>query len=293
MMRRGKAWPGSRWLCMAPPPSLFSSSPSSAGPSSFVVSLPVLYAPHCSLHTVLDSLAAALAAHPHGQPILFLLILLTTIRQSFHCLRSSAHLSTAPLPLYSTLILLSGYTYGPWVGALISYFAALSGAILVFTLSRSFLHTSITSWLNAYPPIKRVVRAIECRPKLLFLIRLAPYPYNVMNCLLAAAPSLSLHTYTVCTALSLFKVIIHTTIGASIHSFSDYHQDHTLPKIWTAAGILLSIAILIYLSVIARRAVDNQLHNDDDDLEHAPPMAESPFRSHHPALIPLEPEAQS
>ena len=49
MRRRGKAWPGSRWLCMAPLPSLFSSSLSSAGPSSFVVSLLVLYPPQCSL----------------------------------------------------------------------------------------------------------------------------------------------------------------------------------------------------------------------------------------------------
>lgn len=249
-----------------------------------VASLAVAVLCRPQLLHLLDSLAFALVSHPYGQPLLFLLILLTTI---------------PPLPFYSTLILLSGYTYGPWVGALISYFAALSGALLVFILSRVFLRNPIVLWLNDYPYIKRVVRAIEKRPKLLFLIRLAPYPYNVMNCLLAAAPSLSLHTYTVCTALSLFKVIIHTTIGASIRSFSDDdHQDHTLPRIWTGAGILLSILILIYLSIIARRAVDDELHDDNDsnhhvqftDLERSCPMAQSPFHSRAPALIPLEPE---
>jgi hypothetical protein len=34
----------------------------------------------------------------------------------------------------------------------------------------------------------------------------------VMNCLLAASSTLTLKTYTVCTALSLFKVIIHTSL---------------------------------------------------------------------------------
>lgn len=176
--------------------------------------------------------------------------------------------------------------------------------------------------------MKRVVRAIEKRPKLLFLIRLAPYPYNVMNCLLAAAPSLTLRTYTVCTALSLFKVIIHTTLGASIHSFKDYHavpdksQDGSadegddadmVARLWTIIGVILCVAIFIYLAVVARRAVDDELddeqvHRDDqeeesiaflsprgaeDDLESGSPtsgsgmrdMSESPFRP--PQMLPF------
>jgi len=176
----------------------------------------------------------------------------------------------APIPLYSTLIVLSGYTFGPWTGALISYFAALLGALVVFIVSRSLLRESIERWLAVCPSIKRVVRAIEKRPKLLFLIRLAPYPYNVMNCLLAASPTLTLHTYTVCTALSLFKVIIHTSIGASIHSFRDYHNEtdvsssddsntDIMNRVSTFVGLFLCILILVYLSVVARRAVDDEL----------------------------------
>ena len=224
----------------------------------------------------------------------------------------------APLPLYSTLIILSGYTFGPWMGAIISYFAALSGALVVFIVSRALIRESIEHWLASCTSIRRVIRAIDKRPKLLFLIRLAPYPYNVMNCLLAASPTLTLHTYTVCTALSLFKVIIHTSLGASIHSFRDYHTqpDSTvengttsgiMARIWTIVGIILCVLILIYLSIIARRAVDDELDNTpvtsrdydetrafpspDSDPESAlppsdsGPMTEVPFRSQQ--LIPL------
>ena len=85
----------------------------------------------------------------------------------------------------------------------------------------------VASWLSKTTSIKRVVRAIKKRPKLLFMVCLAPYPYNVMNALLAASLTLTFKTYTLCTALSLFKVIIHTTIGALIYSLARYHLHKT------------------------------------------------------------------
>jgi uncharacterized membrane protein YdjX (TVP38/TMEM64 family) len=204
-----------------------------------------------------------------GYAVLFGLIFLTTF---------------PPLPLYSTLIILSGYTFGPWTGAIISYCAALSGALTVFILSRTFLRDFISHWLSCTITIKRIVRAIERRPKLLFLIRLAPYPYNVLNCLLAASTTLTFQTYTICTALSLFKVIIHTSLGASIHSFKDYHVINTDPsgnassgsgsgrtedsantvsRWWTIIGVTLCVAIFVYLLHVARKAVDDELGDDE------------------------------
>lgn len=210
----------------------------------------------------LDQLSQWLKSDEYlGHAVIFVLIFLTTF---------------PPLPLYSTLIILSGYTFGPWTGAIISYCASLAGALTVFLLSRAFFRESISRWLSCTITIKRVVRAIEKRPKLLFLIRLAPYPFNVMNCLLAASPTLTLRTYTLCTALSLFKLIIHTSIGSSIHSFAEYHvhkpdQDQTdesnLGHYSTIVGIVLCLGILIYLSYIARKAVDEELEYDTGSRE--------------------------
>ncbi|KAJ6539185.1 hypothetical protein B0H19DRAFT_346879 [Mycena capillaripes] len=164
-----------------------------------------------------------------GYAVLFVLIFLTTF---------------PPIPMYSTLIILSGYTFGPWAGATLSYFAALSGALTVFIISRTLLRDSISRWLESACTIKRVVRAVEKRPKLLFLVRLAPYPYNVMNCLLAASPTLTLKTYTLCTAASLFKVIVHTSLGA-----------------------ILCVAIFVYISIVARRAVDEELGDESESAD--------------------------
>jgi hypothetical protein len=79
-----------------------------------------------------------------------------------------------------------------------------------------------------------------------------------------------MRTYVICTALSLFKVIIHTSIGAGIRSFSakqesdvQEEEDDTWSKVWTIGGILLCVALFVYLSLVARRAVDDEL---DDEI---------------------------
>lgn len=178
-------------------------------------------------------------------------------------------------------------------------------------ISRAFFRESISRWLSCTITVKRVVKAIENRPKLLFLIRLAPYPFNVMNCLLAASPSLTLRTYTMCTALSLFKLIIHTSIGSSIRSFAEYHvskpgqpphdtsEESMLGHYSTIIGVALCVGIFIYLSYIARRAVDDELQDEamnreetmaflsDDAQDSEEMMAETSFSNHSASRVSL------
>lgn len=184
-----------------------------------------------------------------------------------------------PLPLYSTLIMLCGFTFGLWQGFIISYIAALSGAIVVFVLSRSLLREWMVGLLNKSGGLKKVVRAIEKQPKLLFLVRLAPYPYNLMNTLLASSPTLTMRTYVTCTALALPKLLIHTGLGTSIKNFAAYNgaaegvskeeaaasQTAENVKKWAGlVGIGLCIGIMVYLLSVARRAVD-ELDDEADD----------------------------
>jgi hypothetical protein len=110
-----------------------------------------------------------------------------------------------------------------------------------------------------------------------------------------SSPLLSWQTYTACTALSLFKLIIHTSIGSTIHSFSRHYLappdgaapggngtapgapappaddgQSTLGTVSTVVGIVLCVAIFVYLSFVARRAVDDELgaeHAADADAD--------------------------
>ena len=118
--------------------------------------------------------------------------------------------------------------------------------------------------------LQRVIRAIELRPQLLFLVRLAPYPYNLLNMLLASSHVLTFRTYITCTALALPKLLVHTSIGASIESFASYHsaaneaqgtdpshkKTNTVRQVFGGFGIALCVGIFLYLYYVTRRAVD-------------------------------------
>jgi uncharacterized membrane protein YdjX (TVP38/TMEM64 family) len=186
----------------------------------------------------------------------------------------------APFPLYSTLMMLAGYTWGTSTGFILSYTSSLFGAIVVYFISRYFFGTSLIALLRHMPSFARTVRAVSRNPKLLFLVRLAPYPYNVMNVLLAACPSLRWKTYIGCTAFSLLKVVIHTSIGSGIRSFKSYHgvgegdgiddekttseqRSSDLAKWSTIIGVILCVLLFLYLGHIARKAVDVELEDED------------------------------
>lgn len=111
-------------------------------------------------HIGLDALSTYLKEQGYlGDFILYLCIFITTF---------------PPLPLYSTLIILSGYSFGLLEGFIISYTAALSGAVVVYCCSKIWLKDGMEELLNKSQGLKKVVRAIERRPRLLWLIRLSP-----------------------------------------------------------------------------------------------------------------------
>lgn len=66
-----------------------------------------------------------------------------------------------PLIGYGTYQTLSGFTFGFQKGFPISYFSALTGAIVCFSLSRRFLKASVTRTLHKYPNLEAVVKAVE------------------------------------------------------------------------------------------------------------------------------------
>lgn len=177
--------------------------------------------------------------------------------------------------------MLAGYTFGPGTAFFISYFASLLGALVVFLIFRHFVPSRVAQGLLP-PSLKRVVRAIEQRPSIFLLIRVAPYPYNVLNAVLGSCSTMGISQYMCTTAISLLKVIVHTSLGSEIRSFKDLHspsktssgsdangtveEDHegeiTWGQIWTGVGIVLCVGLFIYLSIVARRAVDEECEHE-------------------------------
>jgi len=71
--------------------------------------------------------------------------------------------------------------------------------------------------------------------------------------------------YLFTTAASLCKVIVHTMVGGEIRSFKDFRtaqpkdaekDEWDWKEGWTVLGIVLCAVLFVYLSLVARRAVD-------------------------------------
>jgi uncharacterized membrane protein YdjX (TVP38/TMEM64 family) len=164
-------------------------------------------------------------------------------------------------------------------------------AASIWRIGRTLL--TFTSLAHS-PTSISLLQIIPQNPHLLLLIRIAPYPYNLLNVILASSPCLTLRTYTSCTAVSLCKLVLHTWIGAGIHDLSEsygvgngsgsseegsetgvdrdhHHPSHThgesvvvqaeeahrqqVKTYTTWAGIVLCVALFFYLTHLAKRAL--------------------------------------
>ncbi|GJJ78139.1 hypothetical protein EMPS_10498 [Entomortierella parvispora] len=125
-----------------------------------------------------------------------------------------------PIFGYSSLVTMSGYVYGFKFGLFIAYTSALLGSIACFYLCRKWFKVQVRALMAKKPSMKSVVKAVEKRGfRLMILIRLAPYPFNVMNALLSTT-HIPLSTYTLATALSLSKLALHVYIGSTLSSLA-------------------------------------------------------------------------
>ncbi|KAF8931900.1 hypothetical protein BGZ58_007359 [Dissophora ornata] len=125
-----------------------------------------------------------------------------------------------PLVGYSSLVTMSGYVYGFGFGLFIAYTSALLGSIACFYLCRRWFKVQVRALMAKKQSMKSVVKAVEKRGfKLMLLIRLAPYPFNVMNALLSAT-HIPLSTFALATAISLIKLALHVYIGSTLSSLA-------------------------------------------------------------------------
>ncbi|KAF9139544.1 hypothetical protein BG015_001978, partial [Linnemannia schmuckeri] len=113
---------------------------------------------------------------------------------------------------------------------------------------------------------------------LMVLIRLAPYPFNVMNALLSAT-HIPLSTFALATALSLTKLALHVYIGSTLSSLAPItttpdgettNPDESLPPttpsnndahgrnlkiVFMVTSIIIGFAVGAYVWTVAKREI--------------------------------------
>ncbi|KAJ3288270.1 hypothetical protein HK104_008252 [Borealophlyctis nickersoniae] len=189
--------------------------------------------------------------------------------------------SFPPIPGYGTLLYLCGFVFGFPAGIIPAYLGPLGGGVTCFVVARKWLgegwRNKIVTAVPSWDIVEKVIE--EGGMKLTILIRLAPYPYNLM-CVLFSATSISLPAYTLSTAIALLKNSLHVYIGSTIADLAIGASPSSPAKVIAlVCSMSVAIGVLIYLTVMVRRVVrarreeeqglvlGDEIFDEDDDLD--------------------------
>lgn len=165
--------------------------------------------------------------------------------------------SIPPMIGYGTLNYVSGFIFGLW-GFIPSYVGGVSGATMTWLLTRIVLGNDYSETVKkAYPQWGVMERALQKRGlRLLILIRLAPYPYSIMNVLLSTMKSIPLWKFVLATAAALPKLFIHVYLGSTVHDLAELHE--TTPGKFAMLIIFgtMGLALFLYLGYVVGREMN-------------------------------------
>eukprot|EP01137_Pigoraptor_chileana_P025118 Opistho-2@94102 len=179
-----------------------------------------------------------------------------------------------PIVGYGWLLFLCGYALGFPLGIAPAYTGALAGAVACFALSRTLLSGRAERFAAKYPLYRAVKTGLESGGlPLLLLLRLAPYPFALFNCILATT-RLSFRSFIFVTALSLVKVVVHVYIGSRLHDVHDV-VNGTKDKgevAFATLGLCLCVIGGVGLYVVARRKLSEFSATDVAISTSTPPV---------------------
>ncbi|KAJ3102220.1 Tlg2-vesicle protein [Phlyctochytrium planicorne] len=183
--------------------------------------------------------------------------------------------SFPPMFGFGSLQLLAGFIYG-MAGFIPIYLGGFLGGIACFAISRRYLTTRYRAVLTEkYPKFVIIEEAIqEGGLKLVILLRIAPYPYAIMNGVLSTT-SIPFHRFAIATSICMFKALIQVYLGTTLQNLADLISGSTSrsdrpPTVEISimlAGVVLAVAAIVYVSWLVRRTL--RKYTGEDAAEEA------------------------
>lgn len=163
----------------------------------------------------------------NGQPSFFVIFLLALCFLLF------------PVVPFKVIIGMLGFMYGPFLGALISWFVALIGSVIMYLVVRTYFQKQGRAFLSKFHQVEKLQRMMEKSPFLaIFLARIVPvFPQSLVN-IYPAFLNIRLLTYTVASALGKIPAML-------VYSF----LGNNLLSNWTNTLIIIGIYVLFLFIV--------------------------------------------
>ena len=168
----------------------------------------------------------------------------------------------------SVLTLGSGILFGLFWGSIYVFFAATLGATLAFWLGRNVARDWVSEKISAYPKFAAIDKAVAKEGfKIVFLTRLSPlFPFNLLNYAFGIT-QVSLKDYVLGSVGMIPGTILYVYIGSLLGSIAQIGmkgatldpQTQKLQWIAKIVGFVATIAVTVYITRIARKALDESI----------------------------------
>ena len=173
----------------------------------------------------------------------------------------------------------AGLLYGVVLGTLLVSPASVLGATLAFLIARYVARGWVSRKLEKYPNFRAIDRAIEKNGfKMILLLRLQPVvPFNLLNYALGLT-RIRLRDYVMASWIGMFPAtVLYVYLGSVLHGVSDLLQGHLGSEKWGAVlfwgGLAAAIILVVYISRIARKALQEELATSHTPTAEAPGSA--------------------
>lgn len=174
---------------------------------------------------------------------------------------------------------IGGAAYGPWLGAILSWFATAVGQTLAFLLGRYLLQNWVNSFLaSRVSDFEAVSSALSKEGwKLVLLLRLSPaMPYNVLNYALSVTP-VGTMAFAVPSAIAIIPYSISFaymgSMSKDIVALVRGNMHGRMGIGWLTASVAVLAISLFLIATISKRAIQNVIEtNKDIELEEMTPL---------------------
>jgi uncharacterized membrane protein YdjX (TVP38/TMEM64 family) len=171
----------------------------------------------------------------------------------------------------SLLTVGAGLAYGPLWGTLLVSPVSVAAATLAFVLGRTAARGWIARRTAADPRFRAVDAAIGRHGlKIVILLRLSPvFPFNVLNYALGLT-GVTLRDYVLGSFVGMLPgtflyVYLGSLVGDVAGLSADASQAGTARQILSIVGLIATVAVTVYITRIARRALAEELERPAGD----------------------------
>ncbi len=160
----------------------------------------------------------------------------------------------------------AGVLFGVARGTVLVSLGALLTAGLNFLIARRLAHRTVQHWLERVPRLAALEQVVQREGfKFQFLLRLTPLNPVTLNYLLGATNT-RFTTYLLAALGMIPGLFVEVYFGHVAHRLarlSNDPQSHGTPRtLLTSVGLVLCLAVLIYVTLMARKAVTLQERKD-------------------------------